>query len=95
MELKEDPLHHQKNTLRYKHNKNQYIVGGQRSQFIIRCSELFQNLKYLKRESKNHEDDCHKHVEKEEDEELAVVEADAVVDPGAVVVHVEYASIAG
>eukprot|EP00354_Favella_ehrenbergii_P001721 CAMPEP_0170461760 /NCGR_PEP_ID=MMETSP0123-20130129/7537_1 /TAXON_ID=182087 /ORGANISM="Favella ehrenbergii, Strain Fehren 1" /LENGTH=172 /DNA_ID=CAMNT_0010726845 /DNA_START=755 /DNA_END=1273 /DNA_ORIENTATION=- len=35
-----------------------------------------------------------KHVDQEEDEELAVPEADAVVNPGAVMVHVENAAIA-
>ncbi len=34
-------------------------------------------------------------VDEEEDEVLAVPEADAVVDPGAVVVHVEDAAVAG
>ncbi len=48
----------------------------------------------MERESENNEDDSQQHIEEEENEELAVVEADAVVDPGAVMVHVEYASVA-
>jgi hypothetical protein len=41
------------------------------------------------------EDEGEDDVEKEEHEELSIAETDAVGDPGAVVVHVQYAALAG
>ena len=41
------------------------------------------------------EDEGEDDVEKEEHEELSIAETDAVGDPGTVVVHVQYAALAG
>jgi hypothetical protein len=49
----------------------------------------------VKKGEDNHVKNGHVHVEQEQQEVLPIPEADAVVDPGAVVVHVEHATIAG
>ena len=61
---------------------------------VIGIQRPLDTLKPGERHSDYNEVGEYQHVDQQQDEELSIPEADTVVDPRAVVVHVEHASIA-